>query len=1498
MGTLQATHDLLEQTEQDAIIAKRLPGWMCPGNPEHMSVLCQALKGSLDCRYRLQALLQQVEGIDRFAAPLLKQALQTHYGLEHELDSVWMRAAFEKPLSTYAPIRVPLTERVYYQVPLLEAALRGFTAAEAKPGGQAPGAGLYLADGTLLQFPSAVGFASLVRELDLGERYQQHLHRHLATAQSQALLADSVRHGMLIDAMQARHAGVLDAAELELLIKLWRDGWLSQLNDTRVLGKRLEVLDCPLQQIVVLDVRDETLAPLYTSTRRVLVYIPGDPHGAWSAHDDLQRFARRLLGQRLRTAEYRQFFARFVRTRDSQTFFSRIVAGYGDLPIWANIDLDERMQPMAAHVFKHLAALRVAQVKDDAAVLAPSVARLDLEVQRAHAQRLEALGQTLLSAAGLYIPALGTVLLAMLAWKWLDDVFQAVAAWQEGDTRDALHHVTEVATDLAVIAAAGGAAGAVRRVWQRSLWVDGLPQARLEDGMECLWDGNLGAFRGEAPPADAVSDAQGVWRLGEQAWVSIDEHFYPVVQRTTDGRWQLRPRNGHGPLLVHNGAGAWRLWHEQPMQWGAPRYLFRRLGGLLAQLQGEQVDEVLGIHDLSGDQLRAWHVLGWAPDPEVVDSAQRVLIDQRIRTLVARLRAGLEPEDRAVLEQLNGHEGAEGLVGQALAELAWAQRRRLFEQVYQAEVPVPAGGAEATALRRVFPGLHGRAVQALLARASAADRERLQQTGRIPLRLAEAARQRLARVRRVRVFEALHWDTPQTLDLARVVLAMLEHLPAASGGIRWRLFNGTERAAPLATMQVGSTACDLLFEDGQFQRIDPQGLAVGQAGELFEVISQAYGHDLRAALQVPEPFAHNLRVLLTRQALARRQAIEQLLSPSQASGLHLPTRQADGRIGYPLSGRGPGGSPGAYRPGPILRRVRYLYPTFSDEQVFAWVEHARRSVLGLERTLQHYEQTFDALSTQLRRWVHAAATTEERENRRRLRYALRSCWQQMLEEGAHEVGPGTVYRWDMADTRLGSLPAFSEQVLFDHVHVLTLQNMQLEDVPESFLRAFPNLRGLEMPHNRLTRVPQALLRMPNLQRLSLQRNRIILDPGQATILASCPNLMFVDLSHNPLGRPFSLSGLARLRELRLADTGIRDVPYALIQSASLRVVDLRDNLITAMPEDFYESPLWMEHEVHLNGNPFSEPEAQRLHEVLLAAMAEGGAAAVPARLRWMDAAGVPLRTELSAHWEALEAMPNATQFFNLIERLMETEDFRHLTGARYLAGRVLELLRAMKGSDELRDLMFNDAEQLTCQDSVALRFRDLELRLLAWRARVQAEEGGQEQALLRLGRQMWRLDEVDQFAQQDVMAREFANRGTDPIDIALAYRLGLREQLELPVLTSGMTFRTLAQVEAPELARARDWVLVNETGTQLASSLIVRDFWQVHLRAAYAARFELLDAPFHERLEALQGDFTLPEARRLAEINRVATERQAAERELMMTLTLDALDRQAEQGAT
>ncbi|MEN5304110.1 NEL-type E3 ubiquitin ligase domain-containing protein [Pseudomonas sp. TWI628] len=1489
MGTSLHSHDHLEQAEQDRIITARLPGWMRAVGTGHAAVLREALNGSLDCRYRLDALLQRIEGVEQFTAPILQKALQARCNIGPELGQLWFRTASERPLSTYAPIRVPLSEKVYYQIPLLEAALRNFTQDESQVRGQAPGNGLFDNAGARLDLLTATQFAALARELDLGERYQAHLHAQLGTAEAQALLAENMRHGLLLDAFRARHDSVLSEAELELVIGLWRQGWLPQLDDTRVVGKRLEVLGCPLQQIVVLDVRDETFAPIHTSSKRVLVYIPGDPHGPWSAHEGLHRFARKILGQRLRNADYRAFFARFLRRRDSQAFFSRVIAGYADLPVWANIDLHERMHRVGGYLFKDFAALRTLQIKDDAALIATPVAKLDREVQEAHDRYLANLGVTLLSAASLYVPALGVTLLAMIAWRWLGEVFEAVESWREGETREALEHVTQVLIEAALVGATAAAGSAAQRAWTRSALVDGLSQARLEDGTQRLWNADLSAFRSQLPLA-ATSDEQGIWRYDGQAWIAMDGHHYRVVQRSLDGHWQLLPQDGHGPLLLHNGAGAWRLWSEQPMQWQGSGYLFRRLGGQMARLDDEQIEEVLAIHRLEEQHLRALHVLGQAPEPGLLDSVQRVLLDQRIRRLVNRLRSGLPAEDdSAVLEQARHLEGGQALSDQDLAELAWTQRRTLFEHLYALEAF--QGDPAVQALQRQFPGLHGHAARAVLAQASSAERTRLLASGRIPLGLAEAARRMLVPVRVARVFEALLWDTPQHLDLARVALGMLKHLPAAGRGVRWSLFEGDAGTRALATSGEGTHAWGLVHRNGIFQRTDAQGEAVGEAGELFEVMAGAYADDQRRALQVGEPFAHNLRVKVTRLAQDRRAQVEQLLSPARPGSVRLPSRLDDGRIGYPLSGRNLGSSSSGYRPGPFLRRVRYLYPAFTDEEVFAWIEQARGSAIGLERTLQQFEREFEVLNTQLRRWVHEAPRGREREDRRRLRRALRGCWQRAYDEGMQAEGTNTVYRWEIASSN--SLPEFPEPIVFDHVRVLTLRNMQIERLPESFLRAFPNVSAVEMPHNRLERVPQALLGMANLQSLDLRANRISLDPGQATILASCPYLTQVNLSHNPLGRAFSLSGLPRLRELHLAATGIREMPYGLMQCTSLRVVDLRDNLLTGLPEGFYQSRLWIEGNVQLSGNPLSESESLRLREALQAAAVvpeDDEAAPVSARVRWMDAGGAQLRSELDTHWRALEALPNALEFFTLIERLMETADFQHATGARFLAGRILEMMRAMAQSPELCQELFSNAAQLTCQDSVALRFDDLETRLLVWRAQAQAATGSQERGLLRLGRQLWRLEELNRIALRDIQERQFGGSDPDQIEVVLAYRLALREALDLPLQTQGMSFRPIAGVDARRIARARNLVLRHETGERLASSLIDRAFWQTHLRSAYPARFDDLNAPFHERLEVLQGDNAMAEPERAAQIDTLAREQRLAEGELMQALTLEVLD--------
>ncbi|MCO7565486.1 leucine-rich repeat domain-containing protein [Pseudomonas sp. S 311-6] len=1479
---------------QDALIGARLPYWLRSASVEQLAPLQDAMGLSLYFRQRVRQLLAGLQGIDRFAEPLLVQALRARFGAALDIHRLRFRLGHREPVITSQPIGYPVTVPVYAEIGLFEAALRNFTAAEAEAGGQLPGNGLVDPLDAQAKLPCAQQFASLCRELDLGGRYQRHLQGILEPADGEArrqvlsLLARARRYGMLADAHVARIKGALNEAELQLLVRLCGLHRAPTLEGSPVIAKRLSLLGCTLEQIVVLDVRDESLSPLYSTSRRVLVHIPDDPQAPWQAFPDLRHFAN-ALGKRLRTPQYQRFFSRFVRRRDSQRFFASVVQGYQGVSELANIDLEARMHAYPEPLFDSLARARIGQIKDDAAMIAVPKAEVDRQVQREHAQRLAAEGWTLLNLAGLFVPVIGAALLAVSAWELLGEVYHGIEAWHEGETTEALEHLFNVAIDVAVVAATAAGITLVRNAWSRSSLVDSLLPAQLEDGSTRLYKLDLAAFRSEAPPPQAVPDAQGIHRLGAQAWIEMDGHHYPIVQRAGDGRWQLRPQGGHGPLLCHNGAGAWRLWSEQPARWDDPHRLFRRLGGPFARLDDEQIDQLMTAHGLEASHLRALHVQGQAPEAQLVDSVERVLLEQRIRELVGRLRGGEPVSDRFVLQHAQALPGAAGLPDQGLAELAWNLRRPLFQRLYESAQGRDKPGV--ATLRRAFPGLHGRAAEALLEAARVADRRRLLDTGRVALRLAESARTSVGQIRVARVFEALYLDTLQTGDLARVALAMARQLPGAPAG-RWRLFEGSVQGPLLLVLEQGEEGggFDLLHRDGRFQLLDEQGQVLAGWGELFEVIAAAYGDRQRDAMGIGEPFAHNLRVLVGRLAARQRDAVARLLGQGEPIGWFRPPRRLDdGRVGYPLSGRG--ASRG--RPQALFARVRAVYPTFDDAQIDAWLQEVRRSGRQVESELARLGHEFEALDDHLRAWSEQPASGMQRRERRHFAQVLLSCWQRRGPQLFDQRGQATGYRLSIWALSLERLPELPEAVSFPHIHELSLMGLGLREMPQRFLGAFPNLQVLELASNRLTRLPPGLEALTSLRELDLYDNRVVLDTEQAMTLANGEMLEFINLSRNPLGRTFPLYRLDRLRRLYLRATGINELPPALMDRLELTIADLRDNQITTLPERFYRAPIWVGRTVMLTGNPLDEQAAQRLEAFSQAhgmpAPQVAGPSSMSLRRRWLDAADSVQRAVQSSTWDELEAEDGADDFFAMLARLLETVDFRD--HRQVLANRVFTLLQSMCRYEGLRSELFSQARMpLTCQDSVILSFSALELRMLVWQARVDAAAGGQEQALVRLGRQLWRLDEVERIALEDIQARRAAGSDPDEIEVSLAYRLALRDALDLPGQPADMAYADVAGLDRSRIDQARERVLALQTPERLAQSLVERDFWQEHLLRAHAEVFEALDAPFHRRVEALmERSSALPEGQYLARMNSIGSERQAARRERMLALTRIAL---------
>lgn len=1462
----------MEQGFQDGIIARCLPVWignLGPGTagtqpsltPAQLSALMAALKTSLACRQRLNADLARIQGIYAYCGPLLQQALRESMPASVDCGSLYYRHFYFdiSPEPEFASGRLPQREKDSYDIPLLDAALANFTAAEAGRHSLPRSDCIVQHDGNQLRQLSALAFAGHCRKLDLGQRYQEHLVSILEapanrTASGHSLkstLRDVQVSSMLIDAYRALSEGRLNAAELALVTRLCHEGAPGTLDGYPVVARQLTAYACKLEQIVVLDVNSSVLG--FVSSKRVLVYIPDDPVSPWTAAADLDVFVRWTLGKRLADKPYQQFFSRFVRRRDSPMFFARVASELADVTDTASRDMDQHMAAYPLPLFEHLAQARIAQIKDDAASIAVPVAAIDREAWQAQQERLLDMAWAVAGVAGFFVPGLNALLLAVAAWGLLKDVFHAVEAWRDGDTRAALEHVLEIASTVVTLGVTAVAVRAISRAWTVS---DQLVVARLEDGREKLWLFDLAPFRSAAPALQATVDGEGIYRLGEQRWVNMGGHFYAVQQRADD-TWQILPRQGHGPLLQHNGAGAWRVWCEQPLEWDDTRKLFHRLGGEFVQVEPEQVDQVLAMHAMSADQLRGLHVCGQAPQACLVDTVSRVVLRNRIGALVQQLRSGQTVQDQALLARVRGWAGSDGMSHSELGEQVWARRHALLRQLYYEKYPVTAATQE---LQRDFASLHRLAAEELLA------------TGNQEfLNLSAAAMAR--RIRGIRVLEALLFDTPQNLDLARVVLRVLQQMPGAGEGPRWQLFDGNAQR-PLFSTEGSGRQLSLRYLGGEFHLQDQFAQPLAEAGELFQLLAMGYAPVQRVALNIGEPFALRLRAEIANRVSVQGGTLDRLLGARRpAMFFVLPQRLDNGRLGYPLSGlrRRLGGA--RQRPRNLVAELRDLYPGFDDNAVEGWLTQLRAARRDPVAELQMLKQQLAQLSKQLRVWQFATLKTWCWPARREFAQGLVKCWRHQVPRlpGAAEDTQGFVFSSYHSD--LDELPDIPATVGFSHVSDMALRSLQLRGVPQDFLRAFPRLRQLSITHCRLRSLSVSPALAQGLEVLDLSGNQIQLDERMVGWLAGCRSLVYLNLSHNPLQRSFSVAGMRNLNALMLSNAQLTQVPDGVMDASRLHTLDLSENSIRALPYAFYRSNLWLTRRVRLFGNPLLQVQ-DTWHEVV--------SNQVPVQLRWLDLVPVEQRDRMGDIWSKLEGKERSREFFHLLERLTTSADFNHSFLSRYLALRVQRMLMYMSERPALQAELYAHAQTEHCQDNATLRFSDLEVRVKVWKALHESKSADRERALLCLGAQCWRLDALDTVAGLHA-ARE--GRAEESLEFALAYRLELADILDLPIEHDEMLNPGVANLSAWDLAGAINLVRSAQARDALVDYLATQRFWQEYLAEKFTAHLRVPQF-MHDELEAL-----IEHNAAQADIDLLQARMQSREINMLEQLTREAIDR-------
>lgn len=1454
----------------DHFIGTRLPTWLRGAKPALITAWGHALFRHHALQVQVAGLLSSIHAPQAFCAPLLAQAMKDELGVSTELARLRFK---EVKVTQERPPFNPTTDVGLTAYPvetsLLQRAMQNFTNAQGQ-GAFFRGSSIIGEQGALDIEPGR--FAQCCRALDLGGQYQRHLTQALApsggalSAETLKLMTNDRRVALEVEAVRSFMKDEINAPAYLLLQQLLKG--VSPLSYLRfeVEVSRLQVLGRPVPGAFVLAAFLPTLEGVRQGAigviQQVLVYLPGDPlrplrqYSSWGG-------VSAGLKDAMKSESYRAYFLGLfgIKVRPG------VAAALQQQMARSSPELDVRRADLTGSLFSALGQQQIDRVLEDAAALVVPTANVDAAIRQQWHDALQAAGMTVLGLGASFVPGIGEVMLADTIVHTLGEVYESAQDWRHGERLQALDHLLGVAGSLAAGAALGAGASALVGAAKRSGFVDALLPIARGVGDYRLWHLDLTAYRfARQLPKLNVVRSDGLVELQGEYWLEHEQHVYKVQER--DGRWRLchsERAQAYGPPLETNGEGAWRLPGEDPAQWHDRRLMLRRLGSLAQGLSEAEEDQVLSIVDYDEGQWRQLHIENRPVPAHLRNTLEHFQNDARITSFFNQLEAQTTSDglDDFLYQYCVDRLTPPGPDDEAteLLERIWEQMPRLrfelFEHLDAHSQPAP--DASVRLVLRDFPGLPQRYAQALVDQASHEQIEALTARQRIPLEMAEQARRAQAQAHVINAIEGLCLRSTCNDDTVSLAFGLLRHMPSWPAGLnlelRQRSASGRLIDRLLPITETRQTRI-LVRTGGEFEVFDEQGYELDEPlafpTGLFEAIGGSVTPAQRDALGwTRADSVEQIRQHLVSAALERRQQLPGLLGQAAPRhGFNPGERLPDGRVGYPLSGRG---TPGQR---PFTEVITTLFPGFNQSQVEVFLVQLASSRSSVISVLMRYQEEFNSLDATLEVWrrgVFGAA----RRARRRVADQLRRCWRRQTPHALDDTGQMRGYRLDIVGARVNQLPNLPAQIDFSHVTQLTLQGLRLTELPDAFLAGFNRLRVVNLGDNRLTTIPSGLTRNSALRYLMLGRNRINLRNDGGNTLVRLNTIEVLDLEHNPIEVLPDMSGFHRLRELRLRNARIQRLDTGLLRCPFLEFVDLRDNLITQLPEDYFR--LFNPDNFILNGNPISRALWERVNaqvHVPQAHWGEDGLFLLPVsgaqnRMAWLRRADTTEQIRREAAWSRLLEAPGSEDFIRLLGELTQTAEYQ-LTGID-LDRRVWDMIDTALEHTELRNRLFElAAGPRGCQDTVANNFSALEVDFLLFQARARAATSSQPQeVLLTFARRLFRLEQVEQFARSDMDARRHEGRDVDEVEVSLAYRLRLARELELPGQPRRMYYESTASIAQSQYLAAASAVRAAEATDALAQFISTRDFWLEYLREQHPATFLRTEQRFDSRLDAL-----------------------------------------------
>lgn len=910
----------------------------------------------------------------------------------------------------------------------------------------------------------------------------------------------------------------------------------------------------------------------------------------------------------------------------------------------------------------------------------------------------------------------------------------------------------------------------------------------------------------------------------------------------------------------------------------------------------------LRLLDAQGVELARWGLSAEVALP-VIDITWT---PGELDALLGQLLDGLQPSERTALSGVGSSDATQQIqsLTRHLALCAEEQRGQLFDELYA--LHNRTDDALINVLRRDFPALPVNVAQELLSTANTTQLQRITDAARVPLEIAEQARESVQQLRLNRANEGFYLRATNNPDTFTAGLHLLEHLPGWPQDfaielrhddlVGERLDSVGESHNPARRQTLVKTA-----NGYQCQGVD------GQAdGAFFSALLLALPESVRTENGLSSTSSErDLRRALGDLAGNRRETVAKILKLQAIKpGFKWPLRLPDGRVGYPMSGRLRGLfnrlGLGARRYNPELA-VKGLFPSFTDEEVRGFLLELRREHTGPSSQLSHFLRLrleamateFHSLERALSIWVaEAPGPSLMRTARIVASERLRRCWCRsdvlMRGEGGEVLG----YGLDLSDLSIGRLPTIAAR--FDHVAFLTLQNTFITVTQaEAFLSLFKNLTYLSLQHNHLLTVPAAIGRMSRLRRLLLSHNPLTLNTGGVGHLQRLRRLRLLDLSYCQLGAEVDLSGLHPLRSLHLRATGLTRVPEWIWGWVELTDLDLRENQIRSITPGAMQCFDLFGMRVQLHDNPLNEATLRQAERSLsaysrmrlgLTETRQQAPVLLPPGMPWFIGVENEILEPRRQQWLDLAAEPESADFLQILSNLSMSADFSH--HRRSLTERVWNVLDAASVDSDLRQQLFTlAAHPRTCGDGVSIMFGELEIQVLIHDIKVSTPELRQPERLFQLVRGLDRLDQVERIAQEDIGARLLNHETVDHAEVRLGYLVGLARELDLPAQPRSMLFSNLADVGSEKLATARERILNREKTAAFVKSLIAREFWMDYLEEHFAARFEPVKAAFFGRLDELdRRKLQLSSDQYMEQVTTITLERREAVEALAMRL--------------